>query len=381
MHKERFAALLSIALVLGLLCSGTVFTFASSGFQSSSQNGNQTKDSQELKYRLAGNGTNPGQGEANIQIQHTSLNMDIEIEHAAKTTTYSVILIAISTGSGGTGFGTSGVGGTSVMGGTSGVSTTTTTSNACANPIGQLVTSKEGEGIAHLETSLPAGTYQIGIILCIGDSPAIVSHPTTQEGIITQSNGNDIKSTLKNDAQHIISIIRGANENGQIHTAKHDGKFVVVVDGGHGHSPRFSDVNSDYSAGVGVLGSSGLIVSLSSTNSGPGAILVNLGNVPMASVLTGIAVTFDGALVTSVSSVSQVLNSPAGQSSYALVQTSSGLALLMFLPNVADDIIQIMPVFSYNWVFISIAAFASIAAVGAVVLMYRKNYLPIPVFH
>lgn len=332
---------------------------------------NQNKESHELKYRMSGTGAFTGQGEANIQIQGTFLNVNIEIEHASDITTYSVVLVAIATpGSGGTSFGTSGFG-------TSGVGTTTTSQNVCTSSIGQLMTSKVGQGIAHLDTTLPAGTYQIGVVLCVGSTPAIMSVPTTQQGIITSGQGNDNESNMHHHEQHVNLINPGTSGQDQIQNAEQHGYLFAAIGHENGHWLQGSSVNSDLSASVGIFGSNGMIVSMSSQSSyGPGAVLVDLGSVSPASVLQGMAVTFDGVFATPVSSISQVLNSPAGQSNYVILQTATGLELLMSVPHVTDDVIQILPAVAYNWIFISMAAFASIAVVGVAVVFYRKSYFP-----
>jgi hypothetical protein len=369
MRTHRLAVISAIALFLVLFSSGAVFAYSNIMVQASTPQPTSQNPSHELVYRMAGTNGQSGQGQGNIQIQGTGLKVDVEIEHADATTAYSVALVAIPTGSGGTSFGSSGV------------STSTTAQNVCTNSIGQLMTSKVGQGIAHLDTTLPVGTYQIGIVLCIGNSPAIISQPTTQEGITTQGTGSDESSTLSSEAQSVAPVTPGQQGQGQIQSAEHDGTIVAVVGNGNEHSHKLSNVNSDLSAAVGTLGTSGLIVSLSSASAtGPGALLVNLGNVPIANVLKGLAVTFDGAIATPVSSISQVLNSQAGQANYVLLQTSSGLELLMSIPHLSNNIIQIFPVFVYNWVLISTLAFASVTAVGAIALMYRKNYLAIPQF-
>lgn len=421
MHTERYAALFMIGLVLVLLSSGTIVTFASSEHTTShtendhstttqttyvrttthteteheststatatttttastSQSQPPNKESHELKYRLAGIGGQTGQGEANIQIQGTALHVNIELVHALSRTIYSIILVAIPAGSGGTSFGTSGVGGTTT-GGTSGMGTTTTTSNACNNPIGQLMTGPEGNGISHIETFLTPGTYQIGIILCTGGNPAVISQPASQEGIITVVHGHEHHHdivVLQGEATSVTPVNPGHQGNDQLTNIKHDGLLAAVINGGS--YPQLSQVNSNFSAGVGSLGASGLTVSLSSSAPGSSAILVNLGNVPITSLLKGIAVTFDGVLANPVSSISQVLDSPAGQSNYVLLKTSSGLELLMSVPHLSDAIVQIMPVFSYNWVFMSLAALGSVSAIGAAVVVLGKGRLPFPAY-
>ena len=237
------------------------------------------------------------------------------------------------------------------------------------------MTSKVGQGIAHLDTTLPVGTYQIGLVLCIGSTPAIMSVPTTQQGVITQGQGNDNDSNLHHHEHHVNLIYPGTSGQYQIQNAEHLGSIFAIIGHQNGRWLEGSNVNSDMSAAVGTFGSNGMIVSMSSpTPYGPGAILVDLGTVSAASVLQGMAVTFDGVFATPVSSISQVLNAPAGQSNYVLLQTSTGLEMLMSVPHITDDVIQILPMVTPNWVFISIAGFASVAVVGVAVVIYRKSY-------
>ena len=335
----------------------------------------------ELVYRMSGTNGGSAQGQGNIQIKGTNLKVDVEIEHASPLTEYTLALIAIpSTSGGGTSFGTSSMGGTG-MG--TGVGTSTTSQDVCSGAIGQLMTSKVGQGIAHLYTSLGAGTYQIGIVLCVSDTPAIMSVPTTQEGILTSGQGSSDSSTVQQDAMPVTPIAMNAQQEALIQSAEQNGQIVANLGGGIGHSAQLSGVNSQVSTAVGSFGSSGLVVSLSSaTSQGSGAILVNLGHVPISNVLKAMAVTFNGVAVAEASSVNQVLSSAAGQSSYVLLRGASGLELLMSVPQFTNDVVQILPVVSYSWVFISvIAGLVSAAVIGTVALVYRKNFLAIPWLH
>lgn len=401
MARTKYFGFVAVALFILILSSGTIFAYASDGSHnphtttthskgnsndhsrtttttittehSTTTTSTQTtnKETHELKYRLSGTGIYTGQGESNIQIQGTFLNVNVEIEHASPKTAYSVVLVAISTpGSGGTSFGTSGFG-------TSGVGTTTTTQNVCTNSIGELMTSKNGQGIAHLDTTLPVGTYQIGVVLCTDSTAAIMSVPTTQQGVISNSQGKGEDSILNQGEIHVNAINPGSLGQDQIHNAEANGSVLAIIGNENGNWLQGSNVNSDLSAAVGTFGSSGMIISMSSaTPYGQGAILVNFGSVSGANVLQGMAVTFDGVFATPVSTISQVLNSPAGQSNYILLQTSRGLELLMSVPHITDDVIQILPSIAYNWAFISIAGFASIAITSVAVVVYRKNYFP-----
>lgn len=335
----------------------------------------------ELVYRMTGTNGGSAQGQGNIQIKGTNLKVDVEIEHASPLTEYTLALIAIpSSSGGGTSFGTSSMGGTD-MG--TGVGTSTTSQDVCGGAIGQLMTSKVGQGIAHLYTSLGAGTYQIGIVLCVGDTPAIMSVPTTQEGILTSGQGSSDSSAVQQDAVPVTPIAINAHEEALIQSAEQNGQIVANLGGGFGHSAQLSGVNSEVSTAVGSFGSSGLIVSLSSvTSQGSGVILVNLGHVPISNMLKAMAVTFNGVAVAQASSVNQVLSSAAGQSSYVLLQGASGLELLMSVPQFTNDVVQILPVVSYSWVFISaIAGLVSAAVIGTVALVYRENFLAIPWLH
>lgn len=348
---------------------------------SSNNLGNMTKESHELVYRMIGTGGNSGQGQANIQIKGTNLKVDLEIEHAAPDTTYSVVLVAIPTpSSGGTHFGTSSVSGTSMASTTA--TTTTTTTTTCSNAVGMLVTSKVGQGIAHLDTSLNVGTYQIGLLLCIGNNPALISQPATQQGIITAGNVHNDESGLSSDAHHVNAASGDNHVESEIKSAEQNSMVAGVVNAG-GLTPTVEQMNQNFAISAGPLYSSGTIISIGTTTvEMPQILIVNLGNSPMFQNVNALAVTMDGAPVQYSPSASQVL-SPSNQSAYySLVQTSHGLQLLISIPHFSDHVIQILPIYTYNWNSIGIAATSTVMIVGvAAFLLEKRKALSLPILH
>ena len=337
-----------------------------SSTDSSNNLGNLTKQSHELVYRMVGTGGYSGQGQANIQIKGTDLGVNLEIEHANPGTTYSVILVAIPTPPSG---------GSTVSSGTSGMSTTTTTGNACTNPIGMLVTSKVGQGIAHLDTSLSVGTYQIGVLLCIGSNPALVSQPTTQLGIITAGKGHD-------DMSSAADSVNPVSENHEIDSeiqALEQGDGVAGVVTSTGSIPTLTQLDQNFAMSAGKFQSSGLVVSIGTTSvERPEIVIVNLG-VSMWQHMKGLNITMDGAQVQYSSSVSQVLSLSNQSAYYSLIQTSHGIQLLISIPHFSNHVIEIVPVYSYNWSVIGSAGILVIGAIGvAAFLMEKKKIISLP---
>jgi hypothetical protein len=121
----------------------------------------------ELHFRLVPVDNGVGRGNINIKIDGTTLDGQIEVERLSPSTSYNVVLVAIPvTPTTTTTFST-----------TSSSTATTTTSSAASctgTSLGSFVTTGEGSGEADLSTTLTAGTYAIGIVLCSGTAPALV---------------------------------------------------------------------------------------------------------------------------------------------------------------------------------------------------------------
>ncbi len=260
-----------------------------------------------------------GKGEANIHADGLQLKVHLEIEKATPSTTYDVFLV-----------------------------TTTTSTSTCpsGSPIGSLVTNHEGNGNAEdLEKTLAAGTYQLGLILCVHGTPSLVTDPATRTAQLSQtSHKTESESESETKSAHVTSAshededaIKGAKD-------KKDIPAVVVVDKS---GATASVLDSSFSVSTGRLENGGVSVTISATNvTGPKVLLVNLTDTQSYNLQSGtIVVTLDGVKVQEASSVLQVLHAqPTDPARFIIIQTTSGLQLLVSIPHFSVHTITILPV-------------------------------------
>ncbi len=280
----------------------------------------------ELSYGIVPvSSSSTGKGEANIHADGLQLKVHLEIEKAAPSKTYDIFLITI---------------------------TTTTSISSCPDvksSIGSLVTNHAGNGDAeNLQSTLAAGTYQIGLLLCAHgtpDTPALITNPTartvqlSQTGHKTESESeSETKSAHATSASHEDEdAIRGAKDSKDI-------PAVVVVDKS---GVTASVLDPSFSVSTGRLENGGVSVTISATNvTGPRVLLVNLTDTQSYNMQSGtIVVTLDGVKVQEASSVLQVLKAqPTDPARFIIIQTTSGLQLLVSIPHFSLHTITILPV-------------------------------------
>ncbi len=284
-----------------------------------------------------------GKGEANIHADGLQLKVHLEIERAASSTTYDVFLIAIQTASTTTT--------TTLFTTTTSTTTTTASTLSCpsAGSIGSLVTNHEGEGDAeNLQASLTAGTYQIGLLLCVHgtpDTPALITNPTNRTVQLSQtSHKTESESESETKSAHVTS---GSHEDEDAIRGAKDSKYipaVVVVDKS---GATASVLDPSFSVSTGRLENGGVSVTISATNvTGPRVLLVNLTDTQSYNLQSGtIVVRLDGVKVQEASSVFQVLNAqPTDPARFIIIQTTSGLQLLVSIPHFSLHTITILPV-------------------------------------
>jgi len=328
------------------------------------------QEQQELKFRLVGaSSSDVGQGEVNIHIDGTDLRVDVEITHALQDTSYDVALVALAATTSTT---------TASSSTSSTTSTSMTSSSACADKIGTLVTSDEGEGQAHLETTLQAGSYQIGLVLCVKGAPALVSTPTTLPATVSQSavhqseTDNGERAKVVNGNENDETQIEDAAKNNQIPAVvqfSSSGASVIQLD------PKFS-------VSVGKTGD-GLVVTISGNGvTGSRVLLVNITKDSLPAIQSGeLLVKYDNSTIQEASSLSQVLSGTGSTPSYIVIGTASGYQLLVYIPHFSTHVIQLIaaplsgmvPALSVE-LPLAVAAVAVLSAAAAVLYAKRRSY-------
>jgi len=335
------------------------------------ENENAANIAHEAEFKLVPIGDALGRGEVNVQIHGTNLDVKVEVEHASESTTYTVILVStLSTTSATTSFSTS-----------SAITTTpSTSSGTCPTGIGTLVTSDEGHAEGHFETTLAAGTYQLGVVLCSAGASKLMTDPATRTVIVGQSEGKsetESEETSKSVSEHEEDQddkdkIKGAEDSKQIPAV------VTLTKGG----ADVSQLDPKFSVSVGRTQNNGVLVSISANNvTGPRVLLVDIPSSAYSiSSLQSLVVTLDGQQISQASSLAQVLGAKTGDpASFIVLLYSGGAQLLVNVPHFSAHLIEIIPSaiasaipFGLNGVAI-IAAITVVTIVTAAVYAKRKR--------
>lgn len=321
----------------------------------------EEQEQQELKFRLVGaTNSSAGQGEVNIHIDGTDLSVNVEVTHALQSASYDVALVVTAS--------------TST---TSSSSSTSTSGSACTDKIGTLMTSDEGEGHAHLETTLAAGSYQIGVVLCSNGAPALVTQPATEQAVVSQSSQSS--QTDKNETGQVVNGDK--NDESQIEEAAKSNQIPAIV---QFSSSGASVVQLDprFSVSVGKTGD-GLVVTISGSGvNGSRVLLVNITRDSLPALESGgLLVKYDNKTIQEASSLTQVLSQSGTAPSYIIIGTSAGYQLLVYIPHFSTHVIQLIaapfgamaPALSAE-LPVALAAVAALSAAVAVLYAKRRSY-------
>ncbi len=320
-----------------------------------------------LIFHLVPVGSTQATGHAEVLIRGTTVNVHLEIEHADSSAMFTVVLIhtltAATTSSD-----------TTTASTTS--STTTSSSGVCDGAgIGSLIASSHGNGEAELSTNLDPGTYAFGIVVCSGNAPTLVGDPSTITATLTQSTGEEGKSSESQsqtathtgtetssthtehtgEETHTVSAHTTEEHDEDTIKSAEDTKTIPAVVSFSNAGVSLTQVDPQFSVAVSPLSSNGLLISISAINvTGSRVLLVNLtGSQWTPSSIQGLTVNLDGSPISEAASISQVLNStPADPGRYIVLVTSAGLQLLVSIPHFSLHTIQILPAVSSALTFI-----------------------------
>jgi hypothetical protein len=339
----------------------------------------------ELHFRLVPVDNGAGQGNINIKIDDTTLDGQIEVEKLSPRTSYNVFLVAILVTST-----------TTTTFSTTSPTTTTTTTGAASctgKSLGSFVTRGEGSGEAELSTTLTAGTYAIGIVVCSGTAPALVpvlvsdpaSITTTVPPVTEDEDENESSSTQTSSQETETHTVHTHTEDkedeDQIKNAE-DAKTIPAVVKVDSSGVSFTQLDPKFSVSASSLGNNGLQISISGNNvTGSRVLLVDLtGSQWTASSLQNLKVTYDGQAIVEAASISQLFSStPTDPARYVILVTSSGLQLLVSIPHFSLHTIQILPsaasalsFFGTNWAFL-LAGLVVFTALSVAIYSKRRR--------
>jgi len=270
-----------------------------------------------LEFKLVPVGTAAGKGDAEVQIRGTEIRVDLQIEHAPASGTYSVVLLASQASP-----------------------IFTVSSAACSASIGTIITSDEGQAEVKLKTSRSPGTYFVGLIVCTGGTPSLISDPLTLSGTITQGKAENEKE----QTNEVNAKEEGKTDEDDINKAK-DSKQIPAVVEVSGSGSTITQIDSKFSVSVSRPSDNSLSVSIAGANgTGPRVLLIDISkDAGGLSSLGSLKVTYDGEKVSQASSLSQVLSGTStSPPSYIVLLTSRGAHLLVFIPHFSSHLIELL---------------------------------------
>jgi hypothetical protein len=293
-------------------------------------------------------------------VDGTDLDGHIQVEKLASSTTYAVYLVAIPAAATSTSTSFS-----RTSSATTSTSSTTSAASCTGTSLGSFVTRGEGDGEAELSGTLNPGTYAIGLVLCTGNSPALVTDPITRTATVSASSeregesssthtktetstksGTQSTTTRSSETENDVkAVTTGKHDEGKIKTAEAAKTIPAVVSYG-ASGVSLHQIDPHFSVSASPLRNNGLLVSISGLNvTGSRVLEVNLtGSHWTASTLQGLQVTLDGTPIAQGASLSQVLSSTsADPARYIILITSEGLQMLVSIPHFSLHTIQILP--------------------------------------
>ena len=315
----------------------------------------ENKGESTLEFKLVPVGTAAGKGDAEVQIEGTDIRVDLQIEHAPANGTYSVALITSQTSP-----------------------IFIVSSAACSASIGTLITSAEGQAEVKLKTSLSPGTYFVGLIVCTGGTPSLISDPLTLSGTITQGKAE----SEKEQTNEVNAKEEAKTDEDDINKAK-DSKQIPAVVEVSGSGSTITQIDSKFSVSVSRPGDNSLSVSIAGANgTGPRVLLIDISkDAGGLSSLGSLNVTYDGNKISQASSLSQVLSGTStSPPSFIVLLTSSGAHLLVFIPHFSSHLIELLAGFvSFDALTaeapLMLGGLAVFAAISAVKYAARKKFV------
>ena len=306
-----------------------------------------------LEFKLVAVGTAAGKGDAEVQIKGTDVRVLIQVEQAVKGATYKVTLVVSDS------------------------STFTVSSAFCTGSLGTFMTSDEGQDEVKMTASVSTGTHFLGLVLCTGGTPALVSDPLALQATITPRT----TESETEETNEVNTKEEDKQEQDEIKGAEDSKEIPAVVEVSNSDA-TITQLDSKFSVSVSRPGDNQLSVSISGTNvTGPRVLLINVTKDAGAlSSLGSLSVTYDGNKIAEASSLSQIFSGTStSPPSFIVLVTSSGAQLLVFIPHFSSHLIQLMASPAPLGTFTAqapllLAGLAAVAAVSAVLYTRRKRF-------
>ncbi len=304
---------------------------------------------QTLVFKLVPVSGATGSGNATVQIRGNEVRVELRIDLGPNSTGYSVVLV-----------------------------TTTATSPSCTGSLGTLMTSDKGEAEAELRTTLPTGTFPLGLVLCADGKPSLMSDPANKTTTISSATTTESETE---ETHEVNTKQEDQKDQDDIKSAK-DSKQIPVEVEVSGSDAKITQIDSKFSVSVSRPSDNSLSVSIAGTNvTGPRVLLISIAKDAGAlSSLGSLKVSYDGIKISEASSLSQVLSGTStSPASFIVLLTSTGAQLLVFIPHFSSHLIELLASPAPLGTFIAqapllLAGFAAVAAVAAALFMRRKRF-------
>jgi hypothetical protein len=309
-----------------------------------------------LQFKLVAVTGAVGKGDAEVQIRGNDVRVLIQVEQAVQNAPYKVDLVVSSTPIFGVG------------------------SQFCGGTLGTFMTSNEGQDEVKLSMILSTGTPFLGLVLCTGGTPALVSDPLTRQATITPATTTESETEETNQ---VSTKQEDKQEQDEIKSAE-DSKVIPAVVSVSGSDSALTQLDPKFSVSVSRPGDNRLSVSISGVNgTGPRVLLINVSkDAGGLSNLGSLSVTYDGNKISEASSLSQVFNgTSASPPSFLVLDTASGVQLLVFIPHFSSHLVELLAspaslsAFSAE-VPLLLAGIVAVAALSAAVYTRRKRFTP-----
>jgi hypothetical protein len=282
-----------------------------------------------------------GSGTFDVDLLNGVLDVSVQLDRANPNTTYGVVLQ---------------LGGSNVT-------------------LGTFVTDSAGD--AELDTEVPAGSGTYAATVLVYDdssfhSPTLVMTGTSGQVSIATTSSSTTTVQTQTQRPAIISIapnaIASAVANGTIPAE------VQISSSGQ----NLDIIDHSFSVSVGRVSDRGVAITVSGQNiTGPRTFLIDVNGSLAQSITSGsFEILFDGQQISEASSVSAVLSpQPGAQATYAVVQTSGGVQLLVSVPHFSTHVIEILGV-SFQSVkgLLEVSLPILVGAVVAVTLIFGAIY-------
>ncbi|MDA4123127.1 MAG: hypothetical protein OK456_08125 [Thaumarchaeota archaeon] len=280
-----------------------------------------------------------GSGTVDIDLSGGVMDVSVQLDRANPSTTYTVVLLL----------------------GSSNVT------------LGTFVTNHDGNGELDSQVPVSEGTYSTSVL--VYDDSSFHSRTLVMSGgngpvsITTSSTTVTQVQTQKPSIEVLgASTIAAAEANGTIPAE------VQLSSTGQ----QLDIINHDFSVSVGRVSDTGVAITVSGENvTGPRTFLITI-NGSMAQRITSgsFEILFDGQQISEAASISAVLNpQPGAPATYAVVQTSGGVQLLVAVPHFSTHVIEILGVsFQSVQSFLEVSLPVLITATLFVTLVFGAIY-------